>query len=193
MFVIFIGIIEIHVESYIAKVRNFYQLTQADLAQMIGTTRSKISMLEGSRRSSTSVYLNNRFILLDTAMRLSENLPSEIQDDSSRNKASDEKPLEENKLTIRYLHKLKFKLYTEQYKLDKVLELNAVNMRAKLILEDILKSLTAEELANEFGASLNYQILLKAKVLRKNSEERIEILQANVAGLKVMIEQLEKS
>jgi transcriptional regulator with XRE-family HTH domain len=178
--------------NYIAKVRKFYQLTQADLAQMIGTTRSQISMLEGSQRSSTSVYLNSRFNLLDNAMLLSENLPIENLDNSSRISGSDEQPLVENKLTIRYLHKLKIKLYNEQYKLDKVLELNAVNKRAKLIMEDILKSLTAEELANVFGASLNYQIHLKAKVLRKYSEEKITILKANVAGLKVMIAELEK-
>lgn len=52
----------------LSNLREFYQLTQEDLARILDSSKSQVAMFEQYSRKATSAYINKRFMILEKAM-----------------------------------------------------------------------------------------------------------------------------
>lgn len=175
--------------NYITIIREYYQISQAELAQLLGLSRSSISMLEGDYRSAVDLNGNKNFVLLYMAMlQLKQKQASELEVAISiESEASQDKTIRSAILKAQYQKSLlerKLQIFTET---------NVSLQTAITALEYITNTSKPEAIDETASLWLILQIRLKKQKAKKINPSRIKLIQAQIIGLEAKLKELERA
>jgi len=175
--------------NYITIIREYYQISQAELAQLLGVSRSSISMLEGDHRSAIDLNVNKNYVLLFMAMlQLKQKQASELEVASSKeSEASQDKTIRSAILKAQYQKSLlerKLRIYTE----------TNVSLQTALSALEYITNTSKPEAIDEIASLwLIIQIRLKKQKAKKINPSRIKLIQAQIIGLEAKLKELERA